>query len=82
MRWIRPEHGATRRNTRFLWLRLTIGQETRWLERATWEEAWWDPGQMWLEAENFSEEMRTHVEKYYLAVTDGHWTNQRWIADQ
>ncbi len=45
MRWTtRPEHGATRLVTRFLWRPLAIGNETRWLECATWEEEWWEPG--------------------------------------
>ena len=38
MRWRRLEQGATRTVTRFLWFPVEIDNETRWLERATWEE--------------------------------------------
>lgn len=33
-----PKLGDTRRFSRFLWFPKTIGRETRWLERAEWEE--------------------------------------------
>lgn len=56
MRWTNeppPKKGDTRVRTAFLWLPLTIDQETRWLEIAKWEEGavrsekrqqwWWVP---------------------------------------
>lgn len=33
-----PQEGDVRRRTAFLWLPLTIGDEVRWLETATWTE--------------------------------------------
>jgi hypothetical protein len=33
-----PKQGETRVRSGFLWLPMTIDRETRWLERATWEE--------------------------------------------
>lgn len=33
-----PQEGDIRRRTAFLWLPLTIGDEVRWLETATWTE--------------------------------------------
>jgi hypothetical protein len=38
MRWRRPEQSSTRIRTRFLLFPLTIRGQTRWLEKATWEE--------------------------------------------
>jgi hypothetical protein len=38
MRWNTPQYGAVRWKHRFLWFPLTIGDETRWLEFAEWEE--------------------------------------------
>ena len=40
MKWIEPELGKMRVRTRFLWLPLTIGRETRWLTKATTEESY------------------------------------------
>lgn len=43
MRWFQEQKltAGTRRNNRgFLFLPKTIKGETRWLEKATWEEAW------------------------------------------
>lgn len=42
MRWTndRPDVGDTRKREAFLWLRKTINGETRWLERARWEECY------------------------------------------
>jgi hypothetical protein len=39
MRWIKNEidDGDTRKRSKFLWWPLTIGTETRWLERVTLE---------------------------------------------
>lgn len=57
MRWFKrsmPKGGDIRTRRRFLWLPLTIDGETRWLERAVWEEIarygrgfglWWKPYQ-------------------------------------
>lgn len=43
-------NGTKRKKTRFLWFPKVIGQQARWLERATWEEQlcvysdyWWVP---------------------------------------
>jgi hypothetical protein len=38
MRYPTAQIGDTRAVTRFLWLPMGIGTETRWLERATWME--------------------------------------------
>lgn len=44
MRWFKmshdPDYGTIRARSKFLWLPLTIGSESRWLERATWMEKW------------------------------------------
>lgn len=55
MRWKRPRHESERTVTAFLWLPKRIGDETRWLERATWlerydAEAYVMPGETcWIE---------------------------------
>lgn len=36
MRIVEPELGDTRVKHRFLWFPITIGKETRWLEKATY----------------------------------------------
>lgn len=38
MRWVEHQVGDKRISSGFLWLPKTIGDETRWLEKATWEE--------------------------------------------
>jgi len=38
MRWRKPAEGAKRKVSKFLLSPMTIGNETRWLEWATWEE--------------------------------------------
>jgi hypothetical protein len=43
MRWTHPtppKKGDTRTVTAFLWWPKRVGQETRWLETATWQETW------------------------------------------
>ncbi len=40
MRIYHPMIGETRVKTRFLFLPVRIGDQTRWLERATWEEGY------------------------------------------
>lgn len=47
MRWQEPKLGDTRIQTKFLLLPLTIGYETRWLERASWKEVYHSSG-LWL----------------------------------
>lgn len=45
MKWSWPEQGTLRTVTRFLWYPKEIGHETRFWEKATWEEKvvyWWD----------------------------------------
>ena len=44
MRWSRPEHLAVRTRSGFLWLPRTAQDETRWLERATWVEVFYEYG--------------------------------------
>lgn len=35
MRWYRPSYGDTKMRSWFAWLPVTVGNETRWLERVT-----------------------------------------------
>lgn len=48
MRWREPAFGVERTRTRFLLLPKRIGNETRWLEAATWVEEWRGPGRWWV----------------------------------
>ena len=85
MRWIRPEHGETRTVTRFLLIPLTIGKETRWLERATWEETWWDPWGVYVESMDADDgRMAVLIGSHYrsIANADCEWGDRRWIDDQ
>jgi hypothetical protein len=41
MRWVKPEYGDTRDREGFLFLPKRIGLETRWLEKASWEEEYY-----------------------------------------
>lgn len=45
MRTVRPMIHATRVVTRFLWFPLTIGRETRWLERVSIRQRYFDTTQ-------------------------------------
>jgi hypothetical protein len=38
MRWRRPKRGDKRVRRKFLWFPLELDGETRWLERASWDE--------------------------------------------
>jgi hypothetical protein len=40
MRWHETLPNTRRTVSRFLWAPLTINGETRWLERASWDEVW------------------------------------------
>lgn len=40
MRWQHPNADEERTRTAFLWFPKRIGDESRWLERATWIEVW------------------------------------------
>lgn len=35
MRWYKPSYGDTKMRSWFAWLPVTVGNETRWLERVT-----------------------------------------------
>ena len=48
MRWCDPVIGGERVRTAFLLLPKRIGDETRWLETATWVEEWMGPGHWWV----------------------------------
>lgn len=61
-----PADGEIRTVSAFLWLPKTIGDETRFLERARWTEKYY-PG-MWLTTCD-----------YYL---EGNWKSLCWLPDE
>ena len=38
MKWKQPEYHETRIRKKFLFFPMTVGRETRWLEKAYWED--------------------------------------------
>lgn len=66
MKWANPQHGDTRVRKGFLWFPRTIGRETRWLEKAVWEEHFWttpDHDRVWLNVRWLTEEGQMIREK-------------------
>jgi hypothetical protein len=47
MRWELPKDGEKRKKTKFLWFPMTIDDETRWLERTTWIEKYYNLPYYW-----------------------------------
>jgi hypothetical protein len=48
MMWKQPKGGETKQVTKFLWFPKTIENETRWLQRATYEIQYCDYSEWWI----------------------------------